>query len=654
MSEFVGANEVTALWEDYRRGVQYQEGIGLTRNLPIFVDFYEGKQWPAPTKRTKSLPRPVINIIKMICRNKKSAILSAPVRLVYKTADRKDDAVDVERFNRFAEYIQKELGQEGLDKKAIHDAVRKGSYFYHYYWDADARGKDGIREGALRGEIIEPLSIFFADPTECDEQKQEWIIIATREHVKSVREKADKGIDPSLIAADANEDKYHTKEQEGDKLCTVLTRYFRKDGEVWFEKATKALTVNAPRPLSPDIEAAKRALRLDENSAVDMDAPNNGLPDGDVGEDTAPKAAKAMLYPIVAGSYEPREKCIYGLGEVEGLIPNQKLINFTLGMMALAVQEQAWGKYIVMPGALGGQVITNEPGQVLEDKTGTGNGIKRLTEQSIHSIPLELIDTVSNLTRVVTGSSEVMTGETLGASMSGAAIAQLQAQAQQPNEELRDDFFINKAKIGKVLAQFFKLYYSEKAFVYEDTLNEESGEKGIVSDVFNSSEFANVDFEVTVEAIVGTRSSTAGDISILESLLSGGHISLKTFINAYPEDAISNRSEILKGIKVDEGDRLKAYEAQIAQLQGMIEEYAAALKEAQATADRAIPIINENKRLKNMLMALYSEAYEKISAANEQINSANAGYARKSAEADEAKSDATELTRHILGNPPPS
>lgn len=647
MSVISSAAEVTRVWEDYRHGVEYHECMGLSKNLPIFVDFYEGRQWPAPTKRTKNLPRPVINLIKMICRNKKSAILSAPVRLVYRAANELEKDIDVEKFNRFAAYIQRELSQEELDKRAIHDGVRKGSYFYHYYWDAEARGKDGMRAGALRGEIIDPLAIFFADPTEIDEQKQEWIIIATREHVKSVRAKADKGINLELISADENDDKYKTKEQEGDKLCTVLTRYFRKDGEVWFEKATKTATVNVPRPLSPDIEAARRELELDEDGSVKLDAPNNSLPDSEEGDELVPRRARAVLYPIVAGSYEPREKCIYGLGEVEGLIPNQKLINFTLGMMALAVQEQAWGKYVVLPGALGGQVISNEPGQVLEDKTGTGNGIKRMSEQPIQSMPLEMIDTISSLTRVVTGSSEVMTGETLGASMSGAAIAQLQAQAQQPIEELRDAFHLVCAKRGKVLAQFFKLYYADTSFVYEEVGTEEDRGRVILGDTFNSSEFSDIDFEVTVEATAGTRSSAAGDINILESLLKGGHISLKTFINAYPEDAISNRSEILKGIQADEGDKLKVYEGQIAQLQGMIEEYAAALKEAQATADKAIPLINENKRLREMLVALYSEAREKITAANEQIAAGNEGFMAKSVEAEEAKADASEFAFDI-------
>ena len=59
----------------------------------------------------------------MICRNKKSAILATPVKIIYKA---EDEMADVEKFNNFAAYIQKEIGQEALDKKAIDDGVKKG------------------------------------------------------------------------------------------------------------------------------------------------------------------------------------------------------------------------------------------------------------------------------------------------------------------------------------------------------------------------------------------------------------------------------------------------------------------------------------------------------------------------------------------------
>ena len=634
-------SETTSLWDDYQNGLAYQSSVGLSKKIPKFVKFYEGEQWATPTKNTRNLPRPVVNIIKMICRNKKSAILSTPVKIIYRA---EDEMADVERFNNFADYIQREIGQESLDKKAINDGVIKGSYFYHYYWDSEAKGKNGAKEGGLRCEIIDPLSIFFSDPTQLDEQKQEWILIASRENVKSVRAKCDKDVDVESIVSDESDNKYGTVEQDGDKLCTVLTRYFRKDGEVYCEKATKSVVINKPFAITPDLEGAAKELGFAEE-----DAPNNATPDKPEAESLIPETTKAYLYPIVVGNYEVKERCIYGLGEVEGLIPNQKAINFNIAMALLNNQETAWGKYIVAPNALKGQVITNEPGQVIVDYTGTGQGIRKMTEQAIQSQPLQLIDTLTQLTRVVTGSTEVMTGETLGAGMSGAAIAQLQSQATQPIEELKDSFWLVKEKQGKVLAQFFKLYYTEKEFTYTETLPKDESqsmqwgtdnEEVQMSDVFNSEEYRSTDFSIVVEATSGTKASAAGDINALDVLLAKGLISMKTYLKAYPKDALSNRSEILKGIEEDEKNQVTALTKQLEESQKQNIELAKVIEQQKETVDKVIAVIKENNELKTYIANLYTEASGKITEANKQIQLGNAKLA-------ETTKDATEMAQTI-------
>lgn len=643
-----GTSEVTSLWDDYQNGLSYQASSGLSKNIPRFVKFYEGDQWAAPTKNTKNLPRPVVNIIKMICRNKKSAILSIPVKITYSA---EDATVNVDKFNKFAEFIQKEMGMKSLDKKAIDDAVKKGSYFYHYYWDSEAKGKDGTAEGGLRCEVIDVLNIFFADPTQLDEQKQSWILIASRENVKSVRAKCDKGVDPDSIRADESDNKYGTVEQEGDELCTVLTKYFRKNGEVYCEIATKSVIVRKAFPITPDLQAAGRELGY-----VEEDAPNNDLPDSSDGKNLMPDSVKAYLYPVVVGNYEIREKSIYGLGEVEGLIPNQKAINFNIAMALLNNQEMAWGKYVVLPGALKGQTITNEPGQVITDHTSTGNGIKKLGEQSIHSQPMQLVDTLTQLTRVVTGSTEVMTGETLGTGMSGAAIAQLQAQAQQPVEELKEAFWLVKEKQGKVLAQFFKLYYAEKEFSYTEEMSvDESGmpidnpalastpfhtEEVQLTDVFNGQEYRNTEFSVVVETTAGTKASAAGDINALDILLEKGAISIKTYVKAYPGDALSNKSELLKGIEEEEQNQIKQLAGQLEEAQAQNMQLTQLVESQKSTVEKVVSIVEENNRLRAFIADMYTEAKTKISNANAQIKAGNDKIA-------ETTRDASEFAQYI-------
>lgn len=625
----VREEQVTRLWRMFQNGRAYQSGRHLTERLPLYVRFYEGDQWPAPTKNTKNLPRPVVNVTKMICRSKKSAILGTPVRITYKC---NRDGVATDKFNRFAEYIQKELGQDRFDKKGMDDGIKKGSYFYHYYWDSEAKGIEGRVTGALRVEMIDPLNIFFEDPTKTDEQKQAWILIASRETVASVKASCDEDVDQSLIRSDEANDPYGGREQDESELCTVLTRYFRRDGEVYVEKATRSATVNKPFPLTPDIEGARRGLFGEEDGA------NASLPDPpDRG--SAWSGARATLYPVVVGNYETREKCIYGLGEIEGILPNQRAINFNLAMMLLSAQENGFGKYIVSKDALRGQVITNEPGQVLTDYTPGGGGIKRLQEPAMPSGPMQIVETLTSLTRAVTGATEVMTGETLGAGMSGAAIAQLQSQALQPVEELKSTFWGVKERQGKVLAQFYKLYYTQEPFVW---IEESERGKGVIhSEFFDSSEFANTDFEVVVEAVGGTRAGVAGDINALDVALAQKAISLKTYFELYPREALSNRTEILRTLESEEANREAALLSQIDSLSKQAEALAGRVREQEGTVKQVESLIAENQRLRKVLAQLYHEAREKIRMANGQLYAAGSKIT-------ETTRDAQAMAQHIV------
>ena len=590
--------ETTYLWSLYEKGLDYQNRIGLRRDIPVFVRFFEGKQWPDSTENTKNLPRPVVNIVKMICRNKKSSILSTPVRIIFKNYDAK---IDVERFNAFAENLFKEMRQDEADKLAIDDAVKKGSYFYHYYWDPSVEGTDGEIEGGLRCEVIDPLNIFFSNPAQTDEQKQKWILISSREEIKAILERADGDTETELIEPDG----------EDKESCTVLTRYFRINGEVFCERATKTCVINKPFSITPDAEGVREELFGKRNTAKNgrkEDAPCSWESIGKTDTPTAKifdKREKATLYPIVCGSYERREKSIYGISEVEGLIPNQKAINFNIAMSLLNAQEVAWGKYITLPNALKGQKISNVPGQVLVDYTGTGDGIKKMSEQAMSNAPMDMVESIINLTRSSCGSSEVMTGETVGTNMSGAAIAQLQSQAQLPIEEMRNEFWLVKQKQGRVVAQFMKLFYYGRRFL--KTVCTDDGAPYCVCDRFSSADYKSAQFDVTVEATSGLKSSVASDISMLDECLKNGKISLETYIRAYPSSAITNKEEILRQIEREKKSDGECLKKENEELKKELEKSNSRLKEQSGTIDKITALIEENERLKVMIAEKYTE-----------------------------------------------
>ena len=55
-----------------------------------------------------------------------------------------------------------------------------------------------------------------------------------------------------------------------------------------------------------------------------------------------------------------------------------------------------------------------------------------------------------------------------------------------------------------------------------------------------------------VEVSNSQKATVASDISLLDTCLSSGQISLKTYIKAYPDCAISNKGELLELIEQEE------------------------------------------------------------------------------------------------------
>ena len=605
----------------YSDAITYQTAIGLTESVPECVKMFEGKQWAAPTKATKYFPRPVVNIIEMYCNNKKSQVLSSPIKIVYKSENKN---ADVERFNRFAAYEQKRLRQDEFNNKAILDGIIKGSYCFYYYWDKTVVGLDGLIEGDIAVQLIDPVNVLFANPNEKDEQKQDWIMLVSRENVEHVREIADSDVDKQKINDDNNDSVYAESESDTEKYVTVLTRFFRYNGEVYFERATKQVIFNKARPFTPNVEHEKNAIN--GNKEKEPEANKSGYV----------RIEKATLYPIVFSQWKQRDKSIYGRGEVETIIPNQKAINWTLGLQILMAQNEGMSPIVVAPDALRGQKITNEPGQILVDYSKTGNGIRFVSKNGMTQSSVTLADKIADLTRVAVGSSEVMNGEIISAGMSGAAIAQLQAQALKPIEDLQKTFWRSMEKVGEVLEQFMRFFFKDKKYQYEDE------EKQMATDSFDSNDFKDVHFDVSAEAVAGTVMSDVADINILDGLFAKGAISLKTYISCYPDNAIANRQKLLDCINDEEQQAINQLTEQLQQAQMQLQQAAETLKQQEQTINNAQSVLNENKALKEKLYALQAEYTTKMQQANQIL----AGVASRANEFyKDAKSMASEVAK---------
>lgn len=527
------SREPTKIWEEFIKGREYIKHSGLKQEWEDCEKFYEGDHWPQPTPKTKNMPRPVVNICSMICDNKKSGILSGNIKMLFRPAEMFGDSLQraeegANIFTKFADNIVKELKQNELDDLAQDSAVQLGTYIYHYYWDTTiAGGMQTPYVGGLRGEIIHPKNIVFANPMEKDEQKQKYIIIASAEPLESVKALAKRnGItdwDNIKGDNDLEEDETNTL-----SLCTVLTKYSRINGKVVWEKTTKYYYLQKPTMWEPDIKKVK-IDEIDEQEINEPDTVNNG------------GYFRKQLYPIVVGSHKNRKNSIYGIGEVKQAIPNNKAVNFNIGMMLLSVQNTGWPKIIQKVNALAKQMITNEPGEILTDTSqGQGWGVKYLETPGFNGQALTLTNTIIDLTRTVTGSTEITNGEALGANMAASAIIALQNQAKKPIEMYQRKFYRSYEKIGKILEQFFKYYYNDgRMFSYE-----EEGQRYVAS--LSGQNYQDIDFSLSVEVGAGGVYSESLTVSLLDNLKTAGDIDTDEYIELYPDSIMTFKSKLKK------------------------------------------------------------------------------------------------------------
>ena len=618
----------------HANGVAFQDSITLNDTIQRCTDFYEGRQWGSVTGKTKALPRATFNMTEMIVNNKVAGILSQPLKVVFQSSDMPELA---KKLTDFHESIEREMAIDGLYEECVNRAAIEGCAFVHFYWDAEAVGIRGEFKGGMRGELIEARAVTVQNPLCENIQQQKWVIIETRAECSAVRAMCEDKSQRELIKPDDNDltDGSLIQEQQDSGMVTVYTRYFRKDNEVYFEKATKGALVQPARSLNPDITRKKMKER-DKDKSIDSDTTLQDEPKGE-----RESEYHAYLYPVEVYQYKSRKYSIYGRGEVEPIIPNNRTVNFNAAMMSKSVEDQGFGTIVAREGALPyGAKITNDPSKVLIDKyKGSGNGFYTLDKQPFNAATFNLNDNIMNMTRTVTGSTEVMTGEVLGKNQSGTSIAYLQQQAQKPIDKLAKRYKKFRERVARVEMQYYVLYYEDKKYETEISVEElrAAAEAQVqagtmsedmvlqitkperIKDIFNGSEFKDIDFDITIEAGAASQYSEIASLQMLENLLSAKYIDLHTFLEIYPSTLLPNKDELLEKLDMQEQSQANILAQQLEQSQAQLAQAQDIIKRQGEIVNNILGTIQENSRLKAALAQLQAEYTAKINQANSEI-----------------------------------
>lgn len=505
--------------QEYKQVLEYKKQQSFNTKWAEYERFKSGDQWPAPTNKTKNLPRPVFNIIEQIQGHKVAAVMNENIKMMYlaqevpgeEDGEGNPEIEASDLFTRYADATWENIKQDSVNEEVLESASNTGTGIWHYYWDPTVSGGNRLKwQGEMKCEMIDPVNFFPGNPQNKDVQQQPYIIVTSRDLVSNVREEGKNNklsnellnlIQPDSETTDQAYDMAQ-HEVNGSEKVTVLTKYWRENGIIHFMKVASGIVVK-------------------------------------------PKTNTRMkLYPIEVLQWKRRKKSIFGVGDTEGLIPNQKAINFLMAMQLLSTQLTGWPKMIVNKNYVKSNP-TNTPGEIINVQSDKAeDAIKYLSPGNIASHTPQLVESFMSYTKEVSGANENALGERDSADLNATAIMLLQKAAGVPIESIKRRFYQNMENIGLIWMEFWKVYYNTDRII---TVKDDNGEE--YSDVFNGSEFADLDMRLKID--VGPSSSYSESLMMtsLDKLFDAGHLNLEQYLKYAPKNVIPFKDRLLKEIQ---------------------------------------------------------------------------------------------------------
>ena len=490
----------TINYKYYLLNEEYFERTNLKDYVQECQRFYNGNQWP--DNNDDNMIRTQINIISYGSNSKASKINGTPQYITFTS----NNGTDCTHLQRFDEYNLKKLQETTFNFQTILDSLNNGTANTYFRWDEDDTSYKGIYKGGLVQEQTDVLRFAVANPYIENIQNQKWVMFwykaeieAVRDLIKRDNKEEEKRLRKMVIpdGVEAMNNPEYNEDSISHGLVTVYVRYFRINGEVYHTMSTKNVDIyEYPRALSPIankslkprikelIEEHKKELEkqyknYDEEEKyykildykIDYEDLISQITSHESFEEEAYKKIKEKfnLYPFARLVLYKINNSYYGRSDIKDRIPSQKAINFNLSMMSKCIENNAYNKIFVKDGALNGQEITNEPGQVLTDYTKMTNGwgIKFAESQPLPNGVADFTDRMIDMVRTFGGFNQVMDGSITNQNISGYALQQQIKQSNSTIEQQQQIFWAYLQDKAAIRLLFYKFYVDEATYTYE-------------------------------------------------------------------------------------------------------------------------------------------------------------------------------------------
>ena len=412
----------TKIWVMYDKCVAFARKKGLYSIVDRCNNFYNGDQWEGLL--IEGIEPVVYNFVKPIV-NYKTGKITESIRAINYGADNIDNtefrsvAKKVcDLLNQRAARVWEKDKMDHIIKRFVKKSAICGESVIYVSYDEKTKNP--------KNELLNMVDVYYGNDNEPEIQSQPYILIKQRKSVAEVKEIAklygvkDKDLDYIIGDDDNIEEAGQDAKDELENMCTIVTKFYRSNGTIWYAKATKY---------------------LDIKEDVDMGT---------------------TLYTLIHMLLCEKEGSARGEGEVRVLIPNQIETNKTAMRRLLTAKNTAYPQKVYDVDKIQNPDAINTVGGTIEvsgmgvDDVSKAYTTTKPTQMSpdVEKIQNELIST----SRELANASDKATGQVNPEDASGRAILAVQQASQQPLTEQNTSLNIACEELARIWFDMWQTY----------------------------------------------------------------------------------------------------------------------------------------------------------------------------------------------------
>lgn len=509
------------VFEEYRKGLNYKSSNDVFENAKKNENFFIGKQWEGVN--APNMDKPVFNILKRVINYFIANLVSDKIGIHFSLINRVEDdtkKIYLKAVRRQIELVMEQNKYYQKARLALRDAAVTGNGCMHLYYDPAVKTGHEGEEGGISVELIDATDVIFGNPMTSEVQEQPYIIIAARRTKQSVLEELERlnkeSLMPEIVSDGAENPNVSEDDDLYDDKLTVLTKYYKRNGRVFFTKVTKNVAIFEPT---------------------------------DTGME---------LYPVCYMNWERKKNSMHGVGIVDGLIPNQIAINKMAAMSFQFIKQQAFPRVIYnkqkierWQTGLAPIAVNGDPNDVLfYDKT---------SNEMSSAVPVFFEKFVS-YTRDLMGASDAALGNV--APDNTSAIIAVQKATAIPLELVKQEYYQFVEDFVRINIEIMKSYFGVRTILVTDEAGNDSEQP------YDFSLLNDMVFALNVDIGASNYWQETTDIGTLDNLRMANVIDDLTYVESLPEHSVPNREKIIETIRERQEAAQMQNEAALSEGQG--------------------------------------------------------------------------------------